>query len=164
MISIIQQIMATPCQHPTKPLFVFDLWIEAAHTKIIILMHKGWGDLIKAIEAQQTSPLGYGLEFKPVETLVPLFKHHPSWNKMKAVLSHGSVWPLASLSKDERIKDVKEALKFGNQKGTEQQQDLLKKLVKDDVGWGFALLFPLHNIASVPGILLAPLNIQLQKP
>jgi hypothetical protein len=53
---------------------------------------------------------------------------------MKAVLSHGSVWPLASLSKDERIKDVKEALKFGNQKGTEQQQDLLKKLVKDDVG------------------------------
>jgi hypothetical protein len=44
-----------------------------------------------------------------------------------------------------------------------QQQDILRKLVKDDVDPGFVLPLPLNKIASVPGILLAPLNVQLQK-
>ncbi len=56
---------------------------------------------------------------------------------MKAVLSHGSIWPLAPLRKDKKIKDVKEALQFGNHKGAEQQQDLLMKLEKENVDQGF---------------------------
>jgi hypothetical protein len=126
-------------------------------------MHKFEGDLSKALKAQQTSPLGYGLEFKPTETLAPLFKCHPLWIKMKAVLSHRSFWPLDSLSKGKRIKDVKEALQFGNYKGAEQQQDSLKKLVKDNINQGFALLLPLNKIASILGILLTSLKIQLQE-
>ncbi len=105
-------------------------------------MHKFRGDLSKALEAQQTSPLGYDLEFKPIETLAPLFKCHLLWNKMKAVLSHRSIWPLAPLSKDKRIKNVEEALQFGNHKGAEQQQDLIRKLVKAKVDQCFALLLP----------------------
>jgi hypothetical protein len=108
--------------------------------------------LEETLEAQQTSPLGYVSEFKPIETLAPLFKCHPCWNKMKSVLvSHRSISPLAPLSKDKRTKDVREALQFGNRKGTEQQQHLLRELVKDEVNQGFALLLPLNKIASVPG-------------
>jgi hypothetical protein len=58
---------------------------------------------------------------------------------------------------------VKEALQFGNHKGADQQHDLFKKLVEDDVDQGFALPLPLDKIASVPGVLLAPLNVNLQK-
>jgi hypothetical protein len=61
--------MATPCQHPIKLLFVFDPSIKAAQKDFIILMHKFRGDLSKALEAQQASPLGYGLGFKPIEIL-----------------------------------------------------------------------------------------------
>ncbi len=85
-------------------------------------MHKFGGDLSKALEAQQTSPLGYRLEFKPIETLTPLFKCHSLWNKMKAVLSHGSVWPLAPLRKDERIKDAEEVHDLENTRA--QNSDL----------------------------------------
>ncbi len=52
---------------------------------------------------------------------------------MKQVLTHGSKWPLQPLNEDDRIKDVKEALVFGNHKGAVKQQDLLVKLVTDDV-------------------------------
>jgi hypothetical protein len=82
---------------------------------------------------------------------------------MKAVLSHGSVWPVAPLSKHKRIKDIIEALQFGIHRGAEKQHDLLRKLVKDNVNQGFALLFPLDKIVLIAGILLALLNVQLQK-
>jgi hypothetical protein len=59
-------------------------------------------------------------------------------------------------------KDVEEAIIFGNHKGAVKQQDLIIKLVKDDVTRGFALPLPLNKIASIPGVLLAPLNIQAQ--
>jgi hypothetical protein len=59
-------------------------------------------------------------------------------------------------------KDVQEAIIFGNHKGAVEQQDLLIKLVKDNVTRGFALPLPLNKIASIPGVLLAPLNIQAQ--
>jgi hypothetical protein len=44
-----------------------------------------------------------------------------------------------------------------------QQPELLLKLIRDDVNQGFALPLPLNKIKQLPGILLAPLNIQLQK-
>jgi len=81
---------------------------------------------------------------------------------MKQVLTHGPKWPLQPLDEDDRIKDVKEALVFGNHKGTVKQQDLLVKLVTDDVIRGFTLPLPLEKIAQIPGVLLAPLNIQVQ--
>jgi hypothetical protein len=62
----------------------------------------------------------------------------------------------------EREKNIEEAIIFGNHKGAVMQQDLLIKLVKDDVTRGFALPLPLDNIALIPGILLAPLSIQAQ--
>ena len=81
---------------------------------------------------------------------------------MKQVLTHGSKWPLQPLDEDDKIKDFEEALVFGNQNGTVKQQDLLEKLVTDDVIQGFALPLPLDKITQIQGVLLAPLNIQVQ--
>ncbi len=64
--------------------------------------------------AQSDSPLGYGSEFKPIETLELIFENHPSWRRMKRILTHGSKWPLQPLDKENRIKDVEDALNFGN--------------------------------------------------
>jgi hypothetical protein len=44
-----------------------------------------------------------------------------------------------------------------------QQPELLLKLIRDNVDQGFALPLPLNKIKQLPGILLALLNIQLQK-
>jgi hypothetical protein len=120
------------------------------------------GDLSEALLAQSDSPLGYGSEFKPIETLELIFENHPSWRRMKRILTHGSKWPLQPLDEENRIKDVEDALNFGNHKGPNKQQELLEKLVTNDVARGFAIPFPLSKIIQIPGILLAPLNIQAQ--
>jgi hypothetical protein len=162
LISILQKIMATPCQPPMKPIFEFDLSIEAASKNYILLKHTFGGDLQRALDAQPNSPLRHGSKFRQIETLKSIFENHTSWNRTRSVLTFGSSWPLAPLDEMEREKDVEEAIIFGNHKGTVKQQDLLIKLVKDDVTQGFALPLPLNKIASIPGVLLAPLNIQAQ--
>jgi hypothetical protein len=155
--------MATPCHHLSKPIFEFNLSIKAAEKNYIILMGKFKGDLYKALHAQQGLPLQYGSKFKPVSTLAPIFSNHPSWEKVKTVLLDGSTWPLLPLDDQNRLLDTDNALAFGNHKGTDQQPELLLNLVQDDVDRGFTLPLPLNKIKKIPGILLAPLNIQLQK-
>ena len=162
LISILRRIAETPCRQPSKPLFVFEFNLEAANKNFILLKRKFGGDLSEALLAQSDSPLGYGSEFKPIETLEPIFENHPSWRRMKRILMHGSKWPLQPLDEENRIKDVEDALNFGNHKGANKQQELLEKLVTDDVTRGFAIPLPLSKIIQIPGILLAPLNIQAQ--
>jgi hypothetical protein len=75
------------------------------------------------------------------------------------------VAPSASRRREQnkgRIKEFEAALVFGNHKGAVKQQDLLEKLVTDDVIRGFALPLPLNEITQIPGVLLAPLNVQAQ--
>ena len=150
LITILQRIVALPCHQPSKPIFAFKFSLEAANKNFNLLMRKFGGDLSKALLAQSDLHLGCGSKFKPIETLELIFKNHPSWSLMKQVLTHGSKWPLEPLDKDDRIKDVKEALVFGNHKGAVKQQDLLVKLVTDDTIQGFALPLPLDKIAQIP--------------
>jgi hypothetical protein len=46
------------------------------------------------------------------------------------------------------LKDIEDALKFGNHTGANQQQELLLKLVKGNVVRGFALPLPLDKIKN----------------
>jgi hypothetical protein len=163
LISILQQTMATPCCHPSKPLFEFDMSVEAAKKNYMILMHKFGGDLHQALHAQQGSPLQYGSEFKPVSILAPIFENHLTWDKMMTLLTEGSMWPLSPIDKHDQLLDINNALAFGNHKGENQQPELLRELINDDVTRGFALPLPLYKIKKIPGVLLTPLNIQLQK-
>jgi hypothetical protein len=110
LITILQQIAVLPCRQPSKPLFAFELSLEAANKNFILLTCKFGGDLSKALLAQSNSSLGYGSEFKSIETLKLIFRNLPSWSRMKQVLTHGSKWPLQ-----------------------QKAQDLLMKLVTDDV-------------------------------
>jgi hypothetical protein len=93
--------------------------------------------------------------------LEPIFSNHPSWLRMKTILSNGSTWSLSPDDSD-RLKDINAALEFENHKGAEQQQELLHQLVKDYVIRGFAVPLPLNKIKNIPGVILALLNIQLQ--
>jgi hypothetical protein len=82
--------MATPCQYPSKPIFEFDLSVKAAEKNFIILTCKFGGNLHKTLHAQHGLPLSYGSEFKPILILELIFGFHPSWTKMKTVLTYGS--------------------------------------------------------------------------
>jgi hypothetical protein len=118
--------------------------------------------LAKAIEAQKSLLLGYGLEFWPPQTLKKIFMNHPLWNQMESLLIKGSKWPLTELSKRDRIEDLNKALQFENHKGASQKLELLKKLISDDIKFGYGLVVPRGKIRRLPNACLVPMNITNQ--
>ncbi len=104
-------------------------------------------------------PLIFGSEFRPVDKLECIFYLHPSWPCIQLLLTQGSDWPLKPLEETDRQCNVAAALKSGNHKGALDHPDLLHKLVKADVEFGYAIPLLLDSINKIPGVLLAPLNI-----
>jgi hypothetical protein len=81
---------------------------------------------------------------------------------MMTLLTEGSTWPLSPIDEHDRLLDIDDALAFGNHKGANQQPELLRELINDEVKRGFALPLLLYKIKNIPGVLIAPLNIQQQ--
>jgi hypothetical protein len=81
---------------------------------------------------------------------------------MREMLAHGLQWPTEPITKEDRAADLIKALKFGNHKGAMTQPELLLKLVSGNVEHGYALPLPLRKVKRIPGICMAPLNIQPQ--
>jgi hypothetical protein len=155
---MIKAVLSMPCATPTPPEFSFEFTDDARAYNLEVLRKYNL-DLGKALKAQQDSPLGNGKEFKPPSILQQVFGLHPLWNQMEAFLSEGSKWPLAEISKNEQQQDLVDALTFGNHKGASQKPVILKKLIAKDVKYGYNLPIPLSSIQSIPGLVVAPMNI-----
>eukprot|EP00957_Ditylum_brightwellii_P046184 3504193-Ditylum_brightwellii.AAC.1 len=78
------------------------------------------------------------------------------------MLDEGSKWPPAELDFEKRRKDLDKALDFRNHRGATKQPDLLRKLVEKDVTHGYSLVIPLSKLKTIPGAILASMNIMQQ--
>jgi hypothetical protein len=162
LIDIIRAIKQTPPRQPSRPEFSFKLSEKAAEKNFLLLMRKYGGSLAVALAAQKDSTVGYGSEFRAVTTLSNIFQRHPNWTRMSRILTHGSEWPLEPIDEECRLVDVREALTFGNHKGASMKPDLLLQLMSKDVHFGYCLPLPLAKAEKIPGVLIAPMNIQQQ--
>ena len=161
LINIISDITGQPSPAPMKQEFAFELTKEAAEKNYCLLKKYGL-DLSRAIDAQKSSPLSYGSEFKPPHTLKRIYHNHPLWPRMEQLLINGSQWPLDEISEEDRKADLHEALAFGNHKGAASKPELLKELITADVRHGYGLVIPRDKVARIPNACLAPMNIMHQ--
>ena len=106
MLKTIKSILTHESHCLKAPEFCFEMTLEVAEKNFLVLKRHDF-DLGKAITAQLNSPVGYS----------PLLGNHPIWPMIKSILKNGTQWPTDPISEEERIGDVKEALKFGNHKG-----------------------------------------------
>jgi hypothetical protein len=81
---------------------------------------------------------------------------------MECLLIEGSKWHLTKISKSNRIADLTNALQFGNHKGASQKPDLLKKLISDDICYGYRLVILWGKISRLLNACVAPMNIMKQ--
>ena len=126
LLGTISLILNVQCPWISKPEFQFQLNKESAANKFCITNEYN-KDLSKAISAQFNSPLGYGSEFRSINTLEVLFSRHPNLTGMKNILENGSAWPLEELEESKGEINMKEALSFGNHKGAVRNPILLRK-------------------------------------
>ena len=160
-MTIIKSIVESHSPHPDKPLFEFAMTSKAAEKNFLILKSFDL-DMKRALEAQANLPMGHGSEFRKGDILQPLLQNHPLWPRLTKLLKFGSQWLTSPISEENRMADLLEALSFGNHKGASSQPELLKELVTSDVVHGYALPLPLDKITCIPGVCMAPLNIQAQ--
>jgi hypothetical protein len=144
-----------------KQEFAFELIKEAAEKNYCLLKKQGL-DLGWAINAQKSSPLSYGSEFKPPHILKRIYRNHPLWPRMEQLLINGLQWPLDEISEEDREADLREALAFGNHKEAASKPELLKALIAADVRHGYRLVIPRDKVARIPNACLAPMNIMHQ--
>jgi hypothetical protein len=159
----IKAVLSTPCTTttPTPPEFSFKFTDNRAAYNLEVLRKYNL-DLGKAIKAQRDSPLGNGKKFKPPSVLQQVFGLHRLWNRMEAFLLERSKWPLAEISKNEQQQDLVNAVTFGNHKGASQKLVIPKKLIAKDIKYGFSLPVPLSSLQSIPGLVMALMNIMEQ--
>jgi hypothetical protein len=139
LVNTIKTIVSKPCNRPNPPNFSFTFDMESAKKNYIILMKKHKGSLQCGLDANSSSPLGMGSEFRKIPTIKPLFWHHPIWPRMKQILTHGLHWPLDDLPEEQRIPNVCKAIEFSNPKGATNNPDLLRELVEKDVKYGYCI-------------------------
>ena len=161
LLGTISLILNVQCPQPSKLEFQFQL-NKGSAAKNFCIMNKYNKDLRKPISYQFNSPLGYGSEFFPTDTLEVLSSRHPNWTRMKNILENGSAWPLEELEEIRRATEMKEALSFVNHKGDVRDPILLRKLIEKYVVHGYGLVLHLSKIDKIPGVLLSPMNIMKQ--
>jgi hypothetical protein len=81
---------------------------------------------------------------------------------MKNLVVKGSKWPLSTLSKNDRITDLTEALVFGNHNGAYTKPVLLKKLISYNIRFGYRLIIPQGKILRLSNACIAPMKIMNQ--
>ena len=68
-MDIIRAIKSMPPRCPTQPEFTFNLTPKAAAKNYLVLIKKYNDDLGASLEVQRNSIVGYGSEFRDVDTL-----------------------------------------------------------------------------------------------
>jgi hypothetical protein len=158
---MIEMVLSMPCATPKHPEFKFKISAKAASHNLNILS-KYYYNLNKALKAQQDSPLAYGKVFKPPHILKKIFRFHPLWQHMRAILTNGSKWLLVEISGDNQKTDLNNALLFGNHNGASAKPNLYQKLIKKDKKYKYSLPIPLASTTSNPELEIAPMNIMAQ--
>ena len=109
---------------------------EAAKINTEILKRHDW-NFQKAIDTQENSIMQAGSEYRPLDDLECIFKHHKDWEKLKVLLSKGVVYGFDKNSKeysgDTQKSDLAAQLKKGNSKSTKGCEKIIHKNYKKEI-------------------------------
>ena len=141
------------------PKFRFDITPEAAYYNLNLLKTENF-NLEKLLnDHEKPSITTYGSEFKQVQALENLLKHHPRWAELKQLLQHGSKWDLIDLNKESLMADSVEAAKRGNHKSAQKNQVFLVKALSKEIEKGWELLLPASALEDIPNLGLSPMGV-----
>jgi hypothetical protein len=78
------------------------------------------------------------------------------------MMTTGFTMPLEALDDKERLKDVQEALRYGNHKSTQQNPAIVREMLNDEVNRGWQLVLPFDSIEQIPEAIVSPLGLVCQ--
>ena len=82
---------------------------------------------------------------------------------MRERLENGAQFPLAEISEDERMEDLRERLQRGNHKSAKEHDEFLETALKQEVTKGWLLPLPAEKAAHIPTMEMAPLGVAVHQ-
>ena len=153
--------MATISPPVIQSQFIFNTLPESlAHNWSVIESHSH--DFHTIMTSNQNTPLGFGSEFRSVQTLKTVLNKHPWWPRLQRILTTGAELFAPLPDEHLRILDLAEAMKFGNHSGATDQPELLIDILHKEVSKGWQIPIPMSALPDLPGCVLTPLNIVSQ--
>ena len=74
-------------------------------------------------------------------------------------MKYGVEFPLSKTFREDKLKDVLEALDFRNHKGVKKLKPFFEQNLDDDIRHGFSLPIPLNQVRKLKNALLAPMHV-----
>ena len=105
-----------------------------------------------------------GSEFRSVEYLEPLFKHHRLWKKMKKIMSSGVDYPLKEIESETLEQDLQQMIKRGNHKSAQlpTNEQSLEENYKKEVEHGWMMPITIDSIRKLEGAAVIPIGVATQ--
>jgi hypothetical protein len=119
----------------SQPDIKFDTSLEAADFNWKLLSSNNF-DLESILNHGSRSIMSYGSEFKTSHELETLLQFHPRWPALKSKLDKGSLFPLSSMSEQDRKLDLESAYKRGNHKSALKNSEFLANAIKKETKKG----------------------------
>jgi len=128
-VQLVREVLSWQQPAMETPQLQFE-WSHDAATANWNVLKQNNLDVRKTLQSQGYSPLSFGSEFKPPSIIAPLLQHHPLWPRFKSSLEKGAELPLESMSEEDRIQDLREAMDRGNHKSAnDNEEDLINMLI-----------------------------------
>ena len=87
---------------------------------------------------------------------------HPLWRKVSQILSKGTDYPLRPISEQDRKRDVRAALKYGNHRSINEKKVQFASNMTSEIKQGWSLPLPPHFALHLPQAEVAPHGIVSQ--
>ena len=137
---------------------------EAAATKNSDLLKSHAYNAEAATQTPNNTILSYGAEFRPIQGLDLLLRHHPQWQKIRDIITKGVTYPLKPLTEEDRLHDIDTLIQRGNHKSAKitENKAALEKAFDKEVKYSWALPITPDCIKLIPGACVTPLGVAVQ--
>lgn len=166
LVCLVRKMIAKTYPPMKIPPFQFKNTRCAARHNCKILANHNW-DMHKVLNAFPDTCLQAGSEFRPIEDLEPLFKYHVDFQKLKTICTEGAKYSFKHdliYSDDTRRSDLLAAIKKGNNKSAQNQEDnsTLQAHYAKEVKHGWMIPFLKEDVTKIIGAGVIPIGFATQ--
>ena len=122
-------------------------------------------DYTRVVTSNPNSIITPGIEFRHMETLHRIWKHHKDWDLIREIIFKGVDYPCKSApSEEERLSDLEFMIKRGNHPSTlgEENSEAILKNYGKEVNKGWMIPISLDTVRKLKGARVIPVGVAQQ--
>lgn len=166
LVTLVKKVICLTYPPMDLPPFKLENTDKAANHNSCILANHNW-DMNQILHKFQNTCLQPGSEFRPLEDLRPLFKHHVDFDKLTQLCSDGAKYSFKQgleYTDDTRRSDLNAAIAKGNNKSASRPEDehILQNHYNKEVKHGWMVPFRKKDVNKIIGAGVIPIGFASQ--